>query len=184
MSKRKSTKKDVHFFNIFLIYSRLNIVKDDDRKMFVIMDIILLNKEQFLTENNTDIPCTIQQVNLIFPFKGLVLWVFLISHLQLLMQSVPITTKVVSSNPADGEMYLIQHYVIKFVSDLRQVDGFLLVFRFPAPINCTPWYNWNIVESDVKHYKPMLSKWTSFQVDTMIHYVYRYFVMCSSNSMR
>ena len=29
-----------------------------------------------------------------------------------------------SSNPAHGEVYSIQHYVIKFVSDLRQVGGF------------------------------------------------------------
>ena len=36
------------------------------------------------------------------------------------MQSVPITTNIVSSNPANGEVYLIQHYVIKFVSDLIQ----------------------------------------------------------------
>ena len=28
------------------------------------------------------------------------------------------TTKIVSSNDAHGGMYLIQHYVIKFVSDL------------------------------------------------------------------
>jgi hypothetical protein len=28
----------------------------------------------------------------------------------------------------------VQHYVIKFVSDLRQVGGFLSVFRFPPPI--------------------------------------------------
>jgi hypothetical protein len=41
------------------------------------------------------------------------------------MQSVPITTEVVSLNPAHGEVYSIQHYVIKFVSDLQQVDGFL-----------------------------------------------------------
>ena len=34
------------------------------------------------------------------------------------MQSVPITTKIVRSNPFHGEMYSIQHYVIKFVSDL------------------------------------------------------------------
>ena len=34
------------------------------------------------------------------------------------MQSVPITTKVLNSNPAHGEMYSIQHHVIKFVSDL------------------------------------------------------------------
>ena len=31
--------------------------------------------------------------------------------LQLLMQSVPITTKVMSSNPAHGEVFSIQHYV-------------------------------------------------------------------------
>jgi hypothetical protein len=40
--------------------------------------------------------------------------------LQLLIQSVPINTKVVSSNPVHGEVYLIQHYVIKFDSDLHQ----------------------------------------------------------------
>ena len=40
------------------------------------------------------------------------------------MQSVPITTKVTSSNPVHGEVYLIQHYVIKFVSDMRQVGEF------------------------------------------------------------
>jgi hypothetical protein len=41
------------------------------------------------------------------------------------VQSVPITTKVVSSNPANGEVYSIQQYVIQFVSDLRQVGDFL-----------------------------------------------------------
>ena len=50
------------------------------------------------------------------------------------VQSVPITTKVVSSNPVDGEVYSIQHYVIKFVSDLRQVGGFLRVLWFPPSI--------------------------------------------------
>ena len=39
------------------------------------------------------------------------------------MQSVPINTKVVRSDSVHGEVYLIQHYVIKFVSDLRQVDA-------------------------------------------------------------
>jgi hypothetical protein len=43
------------------------------------------------------------------------------------MQSAPITTKVVSSYPAHGEVYWIQLYVIKFVCDLRQVGGFLWV---------------------------------------------------------
>ena len=40
------------------------------------------------------------------------------------MQSGPITTTVVSSYLAHGEVHSTQHYVIKFVSDLRQVDGF------------------------------------------------------------
>ena len=32
------------------------------------------------------------------------------------------------------EVYSIQHYVITFVSDLRQGGGFLRVLRFPLPI--------------------------------------------------
>jgi hypothetical protein len=52
--------------------------------------------------------------------------------------TVPSTTKVVSSNHVHGEVYSIQHYVIKLVIDLRQVGGF-------------PRY---IVESGVKHHKP------------------------------
>jgi hypothetical protein len=31
----------------------------------------------------------------------------------------------------------VQHYVIKFVSDLRQVGGFLRVLRLPPPIKLT-----------------------------------------------
>ena len=64
------------------------------------------------------------------------------------VQSVPITIKVVSSNTARGKMYSIQHYVIKFVSDLLQVCGFLWVLQCPLL------YNWNIVESGIKHYSP------------------------------
>ena len=57
--------------------------------------------------------------------------------LQLPMQSVPITTKVMTSNPAHGEVYSIQHYVIRFVSDLLQIGGFLLILRFNPPIKLT-----------------------------------------------
>ena len=52
-----------------------------------------------------------------------------------------------------GVVYSIQHYVIKFVSNLRQVCGFLRVFRFNSSTNNTDRhaiYNWNIVESCVK----------------------------------
>jgi hypothetical protein len=51
-----------------------------------------------------------------------------------LQLSVPITNKVVSSNPVYGEVYSIQHYVIKFVKDLRQVSGSLQSLRFPPSI--------------------------------------------------
>ena len=57
--------------------------------------------------------------------------------LQLPVQSVPIITKVVNSNPVHGEVHSIQYYVIKFVCDLRQVGGFLRVFRFLSPIKLT-----------------------------------------------
>ena len=45
-----------------------------------------------------------------------------------------ITINVLSSNLVYAEVYSIQHYVIKFVSDLRQVGGFLWVILFPPPI--------------------------------------------------
>jgi hypothetical protein len=45
---------------------------------------------------------------------------------------------------------MLNLYVIKFVSDLRQVDGFLRLPRFPPPKKL---YEWNIVESGVKHHK-------------------------------
>ena len=61
-----------------------------------------------------------------------------------------------SSNPVHGKAYSIQYYVIKFVSDLWQVGGFLRVLRFPPPIK-PPRYNWNIVESGIKHHKPYLN---------------------------
>jgi hypothetical protein len=41
--------------------------------------------------------------------------------LQQFVQSAPIISKAVNSNSAHGEVYSIQHYVIKFVSDLRHV---------------------------------------------------------------
>jgi hypothetical protein len=55
-----------------------------------------------------------------------------------------ITTKVVSSNSAHGEVYTIQHYVIKSVTSRRPV-----VFSSTIYI-----YIWNIVESGVKHHNP------------------------------
>ena len=44
---------------------------------------------------------------------------------------------VASSNPTHVEVCSIQHYVIKFVSDLRQVSGLLQVLWFPPPMKLT-----------------------------------------------
>ena len=51
-----------------------------------------------------------------------------------------ITSKVVSLNPADGEVYSIQHYVIEFVSNLQQVFCFLQVLQFPLQIKLAATY--------------------------------------------
>jgi hypothetical protein len=48
---------------------------------------------------------------------------------------------VVSANPVHDKVYSMQHYMIKFVIDLRQVSGFLWVSRFPPPR-----YTWNICD--------------------------------------
>ena len=68
------------------------------------------------------------------------------------MQTVTITTKVVSLNSAHGDVHLIQPYVIKFVGDLQQVRRFSPV----SSINTTDRhdYNLNIVESGIKHKNP------------------------------
>jgi len=44
---------------------------------------------------------------------------------------------LVSSNPVHDEVYSIQHYILKFVSELRQVGGFPRILRFPPPIKLT-----------------------------------------------
>jgi hypothetical protein len=51
----------------------------------------------------------------------IVVWML---YLQLPVQSLPSTTKGVCLDPADGKMYSIQHYVIKFVSDFRNGQWF------------------------------------------------------------
>jgi hypothetical protein len=51
--------------------------------------------------------------------------------LQLPVQSVSITINVVSSNPVHGEVYSMEHYVIKFVS------AFLRALRYPPSIKLT-----------------------------------------------
>jgi hypothetical protein len=50
-----------------------------------------------------------------------------------MQSSVTITT---SESHSDG-LYLIQHYVITFVGNVRHIGGFLRAFRFPLDTNKT-----------------------------------------------
>ena len=61
------------------------------------------------------------------------------------MQSMHITTNVVSLNPTQCEVCSVQHYLIKFVSDLWHVGGFLLVLRLPTPIKLTDHHDINVI---------------------------------------
>ena len=59
-----------------------------------------------------------------------------------------------NDNIVHGEVYSIQHYVKKFVSDLRQQ------YNWPPP------YNWNVVESCVKHHKTNHTEFAAYIILT------------------
>jgi hypothetical protein len=65
-------------------------------------------------------------------YEGAVV-VVIVCYMNLLLsvQSVPITITLLTSNIAHVEVYSIHHYVINFVSDLLQVDGFRWRFFYP-----------------------------------------------------
>jgi hypothetical protein len=94
-------------------------------------------------------------------YHVLLKWVFL----QLPMQSVPITTKVAR--------YAIQHYLIKFVSDLRQVGVFLRVLRFPPSMQlaATIWLKYRLSQVTDKLYHILL-----YRVYLVCHKSLTYFI--------
>jgi hypothetical protein len=58
-------------------------------------------------------------------------------NLPLHVQSVPITTKDLSLNLADGVVYSIQHYVIKLPVTCDKVDANLRGLQLLSPIKLT-----------------------------------------------
>ena len=95
-----------------LSYTRL----DDDEVRFILESLLVGCLQCQLTE--TTVPG--RNVTPLVHIRGCRdrIWQL---DLQLHVQSVSISTQVVSPNLVHGEMCQIQHYVIKFVSDLRQV---------------------------------------------------------------
>ena len=74
----------------------------------------------------------------------------------------------------------VQHYVIKFISDLRQVDGFLQILRFPPPLKLTATIQLNLVKYCWKwHQTNQLSLIrTSLLVnDTLIKFLDHHYVL-------
>ena len=84
-------------------------------------------KQQELNEENNKLKDQLKS------YQDKLKCVLIIKNMYLIFKS----TQVVSSNPADGEVYSIQNYVIKFVSELQQVGDFLRVLRFLPPIKLT-----------------------------------------------
>ena len=76
---------------------------------------------------------------------------------------MPITTNVVSSNPAFWRRNVLdaKYYVIMFVSDLQQVGWFSGYSGVLHQYNWPPRYNRNIVESGVKYH----TYWPSFDYE-------------------
>ena len=91
------------------------------------------------------------------------------------MQSIPPTTNVVSSNPAHGEVYSIEHYLIKCVSDLRKDGGFFRILQLHPSLKLTATiiYNRNIVENGAKQHNsnPDLSRHRTFMIIENLDYM-------------
>ena len=70
---------------------------------------------------------------------------------QLHMQSVSITTDVVSWNLDQGEVHIIMWYRLSVTCDRSVVfsgsSGFIHQQNWPT------WYSWNIIESGIKHHE-------------------------------
>ena len=68
---------------------------------------------------------------------------------------MPTITKVVSSNPAHGDRVLDRTYIWDTVYQWLAIGRW---YSPGIPVSVTNktdhWYNWNIVENGVEHYKP------------------------------
>ena len=64
---------------------------------------------------------------------------------------------------------------------MRQVGGFLRVLWFPPPIKLTPRYNWNIVESGVKHHQTNIFR--LYCVDTVVDFQWLIYCIILSESI-
>ena len=141
--KKQDVKKGAVCFCVWSVYPSTNL----DKFLFFMLPIKLclynlpceMIKKNCFSENQPNM-WAIQSYNrphdCNVAFKALFTFLFRRGHCDRMVpvQSVSITTKAVSSNPAYCEVYAMPNNLIKLVSDLRQVGGFLRILRFPPPI--------------------------------------------------
>ena len=90
---------------------------------------------------------------------------------------VPIAIKVVNSNPVHGEVYSIQHYVIKFVSDLTTGWWFFYPGTSVFPTDITE-ILLKVALNTIN--QPNRLRHVSFCYDFCVHvslFMYRYFML-------
>ena len=119
------------YFNLFVsifIQSYVNIKLHVSTlyRLHVLLVSIQGRHMQFDVDIRFEVLC-VYRTYIYIIFGAVVVVIIWQLDLQLHVQSMFITTKVVSSNPTHGEVHSIQHYVIKFVSDLRQDGCFIRV---------------------------------------------------------
>ena len=119
------------YFSFFILYFEcfcvvyFQMISQELRKLFIPVFLNCWLAKSALQNMFVCISYTLSQTNFIYLVqKGAVVVVIIWQlDLQQPMQTLPIITKVVSSNPAHGKVYQIQHYVIKFVSDFLWVSS-------------------------------------------------------------
>ena len=67
----------------------------------------------------------------------IIMWILKADHESVFSSTASSLYKVVCSLPAHVDVYSIQHYVFKLVSDLQRVGGLHRVLRFPPSIKLT-----------------------------------------------
>ena len=89
---------------------------------------------------------------------------------------MPITTRVVISNSSQGEVYSIQHYVKRFVNDLRLVGCF---FRGTPVYSTNKTVRHDITEILLKMVLNTINQTNIFYFTFTFRFVYLHYFVCS-----
>ena len=116
--------------------THLKITREDAITRLSSLQFVLFYYLQFHTLSLVQQPFSQKFVSIVLTFSLKIIVRQFLSpfHKDYLTTNFNLTTKTTLTIKILPEVYSIQHYVIKFVSDLRQVSGFLQVPQFSPPI--------------------------------------------------